>query len=277
MSDNIVTFKNLEDQFRYQIPPILDYLLDSYVAFAAYSVRQLSSTATNSMRVRRSSDNAELDIGFADGWLDEAAIAAHCGAGNGYITTWYDQSGNGNDCTQAIAGAQALIYNGSATFQLNGRPAANEDNRSSITYEGTIPDNAQPVTASYVGILEKASSPFGGGFSLFGNGMELGSSSSNARMDAGATLESPESVTKDAQTHYICLFNSVASIMRGNGSELVAGDAGSVSTGTNIRIMSKANASFHSESFQEAVFFGSDQTANFSAIESDINTAFGIY
>jgi len=51
------------------------FLLDLYGgAAAAYSVRKLSSTATLSMRVRRSSDNAEQDIGFVGEDLDTASL-----------------------------------------------------------------------------------------------------------------------------------------------------------------------------------------------------------
>ena len=53
------------------------YLLDTYSgAAAAYSVFQLSSTATNSLRARRSSDNVEQDIGFVGGTLDTSALEA---------------------------------------------------------------------------------------------------------------------------------------------------------------------------------------------------------
>lgn len=57
--------------------PVPTHLLDIYSgAAAAYSVFKLSSTATNSLRVRRSSDNAEQDIGFVGDTLDTAALEA---------------------------------------------------------------------------------------------------------------------------------------------------------------------------------------------------------
>ena len=86
-------------------------LLDSYPgAAAAYSVRLLKSTYTGSaIRVRRSSDNAESDIGFSGGNLDTSALTTFCGAGNGFVTTWYDQSGGGNNLTQTTAAQQPQI------------------------------------------------------------------------------------------------------------------------------------------------------------------------
>ena len=110
----------------------LPYLLDRYGADAeaAYSLRQLKSTATNAIRVREDSGNTETDIGFdANGDLDVAAIASHCGANNGYVVTWYDQSGNSNDLTQSTASAQPQIYNGSAVLtDSNGNYAITPDN-----------------------------------------------------------------------------------------------------------------------------------------------------
>lgn len=41
---------------------------------------------TSAVRVRRSSDNAEANIGFtAEGYLDTAALLAFVGAGNGFF------------------------------------------------------------------------------------------------------------------------------------------------------------------------------------------------
>ena len=65
-------------------------LLDLYPsAAAAYSVRLLRSAYSGSaIRVRRSSDNTEQDIGFSGGNLDTSALTSFCGSGNGFVTTW---------------------------------------------------------------------------------------------------------------------------------------------------------------------------------------------
>ncbi len=79
-----------------------DKLLDTYTgAAAAYSVRLLDKDYSGScMRIRRDSDDSETDIGFdSSGDLDTSAIATHCGSANGYVVTWYDQSGNTNNAT----------------------------------------------------------------------------------------------------------------------------------------------------------------------------------
>jgi hypothetical protein len=100
-------------------------LLDTYTgASAAYSVRKLRSAHSGAcMRIRRASDDAEIDIGFdSNGDLDTAAIASHCGASAGYCVTWVDQSGNGNNATQSTTSKQPQIYNGTAVLTEDGKP-----------------------------------------------------------------------------------------------------------------------------------------------------------
>jgi hypothetical protein len=81
---------------------------------AAFSLRKLS-TSTNCIRVRRSNDNAEQDIGFvstaADSPIDTTDLLSFVGANNGFVTTWYDQSSNSNDAVQTTAGDQVRIVN----------------------------------------------------------------------------------------------------------------------------------------------------------------------
>ncbi|MFN8699532.1 MAG: arabinofuranosidase catalytic domain-containing protein, partial [Flavobacteriales bacterium] len=95
------------------------------LAETAYSVRRLSPTYTGSaIRVRRSSDNALQDIGFtASGDLDQAALLAFVGSGNGFISTWYDQSGNGRDITASTLARQPAIVTGGIVNLRNARPA----------------------------------------------------------------------------------------------------------------------------------------------------------
>lgn len=83
---------------------------------AVYSLRKLISTATMSVRVRRSTDNAEQDIGFDGDSFDESALTTFAGVGSAYIRTFYDQSGNGFDAVQATNANQPVIYE-SGVFQ----------------------------------------------------------------------------------------------------------------------------------------------------------------
>lgn len=98
--------------------------LDSYAASSAYSLRQLySDYSGNAILVRRSSDNATADIGFtASGALDETALLAHVGAGDGYVQTWYDQSGNARNVSQTTAVDQPRIVSSGVVDNLEGKP-----------------------------------------------------------------------------------------------------------------------------------------------------------
>ena len=79
-------------------------LLDTYPnASAAYSLRDLASASVGSavVRVRRSSDNTEQDFTAVE--ITDGTLTTFTGANNGFVTTWYDQSGKGNDSAQATA------------------------------------------------------------------------------------------------------------------------------------------------------------------------------
>ncbi|HZE85011.1 MAG TPA: arabinofuranosidase catalytic domain-containing protein, partial [Puia sp.] len=104
-----------------QAQQILDNV--SAPASVAYSLRQVKSSATKAIQVRRSSDNLTMDIGFtAGGDLDQAALLSFVGAGSGFVTIWYDQTGNGHDALQATVAKQPRIVNAGVVDIQNGRP-----------------------------------------------------------------------------------------------------------------------------------------------------------
>ncbi|WP_284652615.1 T9SS type A sorting domain-containing protein [Flavobacterium terrisoli] len=67
-------------------------------ATLALGLRKLkSSYAGFCIRLRRSTDNAEMDFGFSGNHLDMAAINTWLNGATGYCVTLYDQSGSGGD------------------------------------------------------------------------------------------------------------------------------------------------------------------------------------
>lgn len=84
--------------------------LTTHVPARAYSTRKLSASYDGPiLKVRRSSDNVELDI-YSDGQdLDVGALTSFIGGGDGFITKMYDQSGNGQDATQTNNSDQKRI------------------------------------------------------------------------------------------------------------------------------------------------------------------------
>ena len=80
-------------------------------AVGAYALRRLFGEYTGAqVRVRRSTDNAETDVYFSsDGSIQNLNLTTWLGGGTAYVRTWYDQSGNGNNVTQATAGSQPIL------------------------------------------------------------------------------------------------------------------------------------------------------------------------
>jgi hypothetical protein len=137
----------------------------------AYSIRQLKTTYDHTaitapgavsgfinaytplLRVRRSSDNGELDIGYDDnGNLDSVTLknfVSNNGANptaNGFISVWYDLSGNSKDAIQTTTASQPRIVNaGVLDVSASGVPGIMVISGSTINEGGTAtnsPDGA---------------------------------------------------------------------------------------------------------------------------------------
>lgn len=88
-----------------------------------YSLRKLG-TGTTAIRVRRSSDSTESDIGFAGRGLDTAALLAFVGSGDGYVTKVYNQgSATSADLAQTDTTKQAKIVSAGTVLASGGKPA----------------------------------------------------------------------------------------------------------------------------------------------------------
>jgi hypothetical protein len=97
-------------------------LLNQYPgAAAAYSFRKLSSSTTNVVRVRRSSDDAEQDFTAAE--VSDGTLESFCGVGDGFVVRIYNQSGSGNDLIQATEAQQRKIVDTGSLVTEGGLPA----------------------------------------------------------------------------------------------------------------------------------------------------------
>lgn len=106
--------------------------LDGLTASLAVSVRLLrSSYAGPCLRVRRSSDNTEQDIGFNGTLLDTQSMLSFVGANDGFVVKWYDQSGSGSVqrvMTQSTSSKQPkIISSGMLVAGPGGRPGLDFD------------------------------------------------------------------------------------------------------------------------------------------------------
>lgn len=102
------------------------FLLDDYpnTTGHSYSLRQLSSTVTNVVRVRRSSDNTEQDFTATE--ITDGTLTTFCGAGDGFVAKWYDQS-NSADVLNFTALQQPKIVSGGVVILENGKPCMEFD------------------------------------------------------------------------------------------------------------------------------------------------------
>ena len=275
------------------------YLLDSYSgAAAAYSLRKLKSSYTGSaIRVRRSSDNTEQNIGFnADGTLNTLSLLAFVGSGTGFVTTWYDQSGNNRNATQVSASNQPLIVDGGVLYTLNGKAIIRNPNANVIRCLITPISSAQTRPISIIASGKIYSLPLNG----YGNvGFYLGGT-----VNAGAGSTYAFSVTPSSfgtQIRYgsttvntINTYNTYSSFIhqghfassvltsRINGIDATTTitDSAPFAVNSNFTLIG-ANAVttdfIPNIGMYEYIFYFSDRTSDRVGIESNINTHYSIY
>jgi hypothetical protein len=212
------------------------------------------------MRVRRSSDNAEIDIGFTpSGGLNTTLLLSHCGASSGFVTIWYDQSGNGRNMVQATPGSQPRIVNAGTVDTSGGIPAivcdATNDTMVAATW-GTV---AQPFTRNGVFALPSSL----GSFRHITN-TDTGSPNTRdfifpgpAIMVNAGTDGPSSSVSLNERLVYTSIFNSTSSDLFKNGTSGGVGDAGTNSTrGISIN-RNETGTNFGGFIFQELVLIDS--------------------
>lgn len=261
-------------------------LLDEYSgAAAAYSLRLLRSDYTGSaIRVRRSSDNTEQDIGFVDNELDTASLLSFVGAGDGFVTTWYDQSGGGNDATQASAAAQPQVVSSGSLLLENGKPTIDFEIAPTTRLINSSLTLTQPETTFTVHKFNIVNTDTNAIYDSYDNiaHFQRGRTNTLYEITSGSSLNTFISTTTNQSLTY-CLHNGINSEFSKNESSLAVGDSGTnglngISIG-NLRgnpspLVSNYN---FKGTIQEIIIYNSDQSANRTAIETNINSHYAIY
>ena len=249
-------------------------LLDQYGgAAASYSLRNLSIYNTSPVvRVRRSSDNTEQD--FTAAQVTDGTLTTFCGAGDGFVRTWYDQSGNVRDATQTNTALQPTIVSSGLLLQVNGRPA--------------ISFNAAPFLTSTL----QLAFPFSAFWTVYPNNNPVSAFDRFAGQDIGgqfrygtaalggwfnATVNGP-ALTGQAQHQntWLGISNSLIQTAA-NGSSLTNTVAGfSITTSSFSVGRSNVNSPFNGF-IQEGVVYLSNESSNRTAIEANINAHYAIY
>jgi hypothetical protein len=307
----------------YAVAAAQNLLLDDYSgAAAAYSLRKLDKDYTGSaIRVRRSNDNTEQDIGFVGNDLDTASLKTFVGANSGFVTTWYNQGdSSGRDVSQSTAANQPRIVNAGVVDRQNGKVA--------MIYDGSN-DFLEAATASHWEFLHFGSFYTNFGVARAGNvtdpeaiyiiwgttitvlrrGAYLAHDTRNSLprdrvlVHVIATASTPSIVALNAQTagstpantqFTSFLLGAPNAITPANRSELATNNnavqKNNIENATNqagnpnhpLAFGMGRNASSTAQLFllgsiQEQIFYNSNQLANRTAIQNNINSYYGIY
>jgi hypothetical protein len=254
---------------------ITPFILDTYNGAAvAYSLRKLSSSTTNVVRVRRSSDNAEQD--FTATQITDGTLTSFCGVGNGFVTTWYDQSGNSNDALQTSALSQPKIYDSIVGLLLeNGKPTLEFDgvnDRFTSTITATQPTTYFSLFKGNL-ISGERQRPFD---SIIGrNGLFNLASPSRYSIFAGTSVGISTITTNITQNLAYVLFEGTTSELKINENTLEE-----ISTGTdnlNGLYIGFGGTNYHNGNIQETIIYSSKQSDNRVGIETNINDYYNIY
>jgi len=257
--------------------PASGFLADYSGAAAAYSVRQLGD-ANICMRVRRDGDDAEKNIGFgSDGFVDTTAISDFCGSDNGFVVTWFDQSGNAVDATQGTNAEQPKIYDGTdGITKDNGYPATEWSAASGQMLEANYTTNSSEFTV--VAVANSDDSSTNKTIVLTPEALVfLGNDEAAKHIQGNATQAIYSSADfTDQAIHFVG--NSGSESFAGENGDTFVTVAESTATNGELKIGNNANESIpFLGTIQEIVYYTSDQSSNRTGIEENINDAFNIY
>lgn len=263
-------------------------LLDLYPATAAYSLRKLRTDYTGAcIRVRRSSDNTEQDIGFVGNDLDTASLLSFVGAGNGFVTTWYDQQGS-NNLTQAISSGQPQIV-ASGSIILRSSLAA-------VSFNGVTNQlffNSQVLNTTNISMFSVSNNDIN-------NNVGTVFASSFNNNNTMRVFNDRRTIKRNMFITEAGLFSSNMSIIRNtsdirllssfiDGSKFMSsfdnGQTGTTDTyvgtyinnGLRMGVQGTGNVTFLNGTIQELILFNTHETSNRTAIETNINDYYAIY
>ena len=288
-TNETLTYNTLVSKLQYDLGRGL--LIEGYPAAAAYSVRQLSKTAQYSMEVRRDWDNASSSFGFtSNGDLDTGSLLAFvtgsAGTGSGFVKTWYDQSGNNRHATQTTASNQPLVVrSGSITtqgskvslsfsssfFDLNSRITLNDF----TTF--WVAKKADSSTARSILLVGDNDNHYAGDY-VDGRGTPYFNSVTGGQFISTVT---GNTVNNNGTTFHLAYANRRGTQAVGQYNGLTTSSYATVSAASFLidgisNYMSLPNYRY-SGSVSEIIIHNTDQSANRSTIESNINSYFNIY
>jgi hypothetical protein len=276
----------------YSIIPSRDLLLYQYTgAAAAYSLRSLSAGTVYVVKVRRSGDDAESD--FTASQVSDEALAAWVRAGggteDGFVTTWYDQSGNTNNATQATAANQPKIVSAGSLVTENGKAAIDFDGVNDYLAGSTAYDTQSTGTHFYVasstGSNQRVIDTRGTGAVGAVQGWHHKFNNPTidiSILDSGTSAIQIVDITRTSQSLVSAELSLTQLKEYTNGvlEDTQTGSLTSFDSGNPLYIGANVNGAdtqIFDGTIQEIVLYNSDQSANRTGIEGNINDYYNIY
>jgi len=255
-------------------PVVFTGLLDTYPGAAAgYSLRSLSSTYTGfAIKVQDNVGGATLDVGFdSNRELDTSAIAAYGGVNDVFVETWYDQSGNGNNSTQATSANRPKIYDGTTGVVVinNGKPSLDfkaGDFMADTTWNGASTTYIFNVLQSNgLEALPRIGIDVGSVVEYYGLGINGNTGASSAGIGSLSQFSNGTSIGATR--------NDIWDALQSQSVLTVSGDFSTWTGGFGLTRSGQKMYTFG----QEFIIYNSDQSTNRTGIETNINDFYSIY
>ena len=260
-------------------------LLETYTgSAAAYSLRSLSASTTNVVKVRRSGDDAELDFTateVSDGTL-ASWVTAGGGTEDGFVTTWYDQSGNTNNATQATAASQPKIVSSGSLITNNGKATIEGDGT-----DGKHLTTSDTTLSGDLAIIAVCSFEADGIDSMVLGGTYLTERSFIRRLNS-TTLAIKNNIENGFRDFTVSFSSQDLFFVRRTGTTIGLSLNGTETTLTEAATqgldftVNRIGGGFSDQysldgTYQEIILYSTDQSANRTGIEANINDYYNIY
>jgi hypothetical protein len=206
-------------------------------------------------------------------------IPAYDNTVDGFVETWYDQSGNGNDATQSVAGSQPKIVDGGVLVS-GGLDFDGVNDKLSFDSNVSLGTN-DFYFASVISILDGNTvniTPVGNAAgNRFLISLNYDIDAAQMRPEDGSFLTQPFTRGTPANETLISISNvsNTATLRCETISAAVFNTTGKAFT---LGSMGERTPSVYSKhSIKELIIYASDQSANRVAIETNINNQYNIY
>lgn len=214
--------------------------------------------------------------------ISDFEIVSH--SSNGFVETWYDQSGNGNNVAQTTSGKQPKIVSSGSLVTVNSKASfkfdGTDDFLERATYtQGTL---SQPNTFFAVAKLDAYADEnrkvYDSHLSTARNMLQL-NTVGNGQFAHFAGTVAATGEDADADRHlFTSLINGSASNLRiDSTSKTTATTNTQGMTGIIIGANHDTADNFWDGDIQELIVYNSNQTSNFTALETNINSHYSIF